>query len=715
MRRIIHNVLAFAAASSATTGWAQESNSVRSPEGRGRGAVNIEEVIVTAQKREERLQDVPISISVLNDRALESAQIQSVQDALRTVPGIAMYESGQGGMNKIAVRGVTSNQSLFNGSSTTGYYLDEIPFAFVRYPVTPDANAFDLQRVEVLRGPQGTLYGANSLNGVVRILTQDANLEEVQFKSRAMYSSTTDGGEGYRADAALNVPLVEGKLAVRGVAGYLDEPGWIDAPLLSRKDVNDRQAKNLRLKVNAAPTENLSVELSTWAARSDRGGLPVSRDDRTAPIGVPQKLESELDAHGLTLTYDFDTFSLLSATSHLEYSGLSHFAQAIPSGFDILLTQLEAKLVSQEFRLSSSIDGPWKWSAGAIYRDAKDHRFQDALGDLLFLSVIEQEYTSQSVALYGEISRSFFDQKLEFTAGVRYFEDEVETTEISGRNPTDIPFGAKTEKFDAVTPRIVATYRLTDDTNVYASYSQGFRSGFTQDAELLRASGGVAASVHPDKLHNYEIGAKGLFFDRLAYDLAIYYINWEDPVQVLALNFGTQEFPFIAFGAVNAIAIRGKGIDFSTVFSVTERFDIGASFSWNDLHFTEDVLTGIPAFPVAYREGLRPTESPKVTAGGSINYTLPLAARYLARFTGSVNYTSEMTAPGDLGTVAQGDDLTQTRASIAFESDKGWSITLYGDNLNDEDGRVRPTAGLLGQSDRLRPRTYGVQLGYNFN
>ena len=127
---------------------------------------------------------------MVSGETLESGAVSSIADVLRGVPGIASYENGQAGLSKFAVRGVTSNNSLFNGSSTVGYYLDEIPFAFVRFPVSPDANAYDIERIEVLRGPQGTLYGANSLNGVIRVLTEDADLNEMQLKARTTGSNT---------------------------------------------------------------------------------------------------------------------------------------------------------------------------------------------------------------------------------------------------------------------------------------------------------------------------------------------------------------------------------------------------------------------------------------------------------------------------------------------------------------------------------------------
>src|ERR1700761_1185446 len=175
----------------------------------------IDEIVVTAQKREQRIQDVPISLSVMGGAELDKSSIQSVSDALGLVPGVAVNVTGQGGETRLTVRGVTASGPLFAGPSPIGYYLDSVPFGLVRSAVEPDANTYDLNRIEVLRGPQGTLYGASALNGVVRVLTNDANLDRFELNARVIDSYTQNGGNNPRGDLAVNVPLIEGKLAVR--------------------------------------------------------------------------------------------------------------------------------------------------------------------------------------------------------------------------------------------------------------------------------------------------------------------------------------------------------------------------------------------------------------------------------------------------------------------------------------------------------------------
>lgn len=260
----------------------------------------IEEVVVTAQKRTERLQDVPISISVLGGSDLDRSTAEGITESLNSVPGVLAQASYIGGGTQIAVRGVAASSTLLHGSSPIAYYLDSVPFGLIKTSVAPDSNAYDLERVEVLRGPQGTLYGASALNGVVRVLSKDADLEEFQFKARTSASGTERGGDvNYRADLAANVPIVEGKLAARAVVGYDNQSGWIDRP--NEKDANDAELRNMRLKLNAQPIDELSVGLSVWLSRAKYGAPSMANDNGRYSIAAYEPMLTDYDTYGLKI------------------------------------------------------------------------------------------------------------------------------------------------------------------------------------------------------------------------------------------------------------------------------------------------------------------------------------------------------------------------------------------------------------------------------
>ena len=505
----------------------------------GNDSAALGEIIVTAQKRAENIQNVPISISVLGGRDLDKLTFEGVTDALNSVPGVAATVGFQGGATQISVRGVSAAGPLFDASSPIGYYLDSVPFGLVRSAIAPDANVFDLDRVEVLRGPQGTLYGASALNGVVRVLTKDADLNDFDFKARTSASTTDGGGGNYGGDMAVNLPIVEGKVAARVVLGDEYFSGWINSP--NKNHVNDEAIKNLRLKINALPTDDLSIGMSIWHSQIDDGAPPISLNNRTITATASEPIATDYTAYGLRVGYDFSRFMVSSNTSYLDYrnnsdldespNGLTDHGVPIP-----LYGDLTSKVLSEELLVNSKLDGPFKWSTGAFYRDARDQAYQ-TLGDII-PAPVDFSDRSKSWAIFGEVGQRFLGDRLEWTLGLRHFQDQVGTQQnvLFGQPPGSalLQQGAT---YNATTPRAVLTWFPSPDLTVYASYSQGFRSGFPQDYLTLLSAPNFP-TLKPDKLTNYEIGAKGAFLDRrVLLDSSIYYIDWKDVQQPLGIPF----------------------------------------------------------------------------------------------------------------------------------------------------------------------------------
>jgi len=181
-------------------------------------------------------------------------------------------------MTQVSIRGVSPAVPFGGGSSTIGYYIDSIPFALVRSAAVPNTSDYDMSRIEVLRGPQGTLYGASALNGVVRVLTNDADPTRLEIKARVGGATTQGGAGSYRADAAINVPLIDDKLAIRVVAGVERDGGWINQPVRGVDNANSSLSENLRVKVAATPIENLRIDLAAWLSH-DRYDAASYADD----------------------------------------------------------------------------------------------------------------------------------------------------------------------------------------------------------------------------------------------------------------------------------------------------------------------------------------------------------------------------------------------------------------------------------------------------
>jgi iron complex outermembrane recepter protein len=685
----------------------------------------LEEVVVTAQKRAERLQDVPISISVLSGTHLDRSA-EDVTAVLRQVPGVTTMLGPQGGTTHVTVRGVTAASATQTGSSTVGYYLDSVPFGTIRNAISPDSNAFDLERIEVLRGPQGTLYGASSSNGVVRVLTKDANLDNLEVKARALTSGTLDGGENYRGDMALNVPIVKGRLAVRAVAGYQDLDGWIDR--VNHQDANNEKKINFRFKVNAQPTDNLSIGLSSWTSRFDSDARSTGAVNRTNISKVDEPIATDYDTYGLKVGYEFPGFSLSSMTSYLDYENSSWddheaiFGATGPFGRPdtVLLTAYDSRVFSEEVNLASADAGPWRWTAGAIYRDVSD-RFRQWRRQYASPGGNISDDTSRSFAVFGEMTRSFADGKYEITGGLRYFEDKGVTQEVSRLNqaPANLSPGLRRVEttHDAVSPRATLTWHATDHQMFYASYAEGFRSGFAQ----LGSTYFVAPqfpTVKPDTLKNHEVGGKGTLWNgRLGYEAAAYYIDWTNLQQIVTIQTTSGTGSILNIGApVNAGTAGGLGYEFGLTLNPFTGLLLGINYGRSGLEVDADVIDSLGR--LLYKKGDRLQFSPDETFGASADYSFPLGSRgYNGRFSVSGNYSSEITIRALINgasTVLTSDSLLIARTSFAIDSQDRWSATLFVDNLNDENGSPGFDTNAAQQNIRIRPRTVGVQFEYRY-
>lgn len=681
------------------------------------GADSLEEIVVTAQKRQERLQDVPIGITVMQGAVLDNSSVVSLLDALGSVPGVAVTGSQnaafQGGGAQLSIRGVTAGAPSLAGTSPIAYYLDGVPFGLVKSAVVPDLAPYDLDRVEVLRGPQGTLYGASAEDGVVRVITSSADLKNFDIKTRVSESATQGGGNNYQGDIAVNVPIIDGILAARVVAGQEYMSGWIDNPV--RNDVNDERLTTARIKLDAAPTDALSMGLEAWHSESKYGAPALSRDDGTITATLPEPTDIKFNMYGFKVGYEFQSFSLSSMSSYIDYDSDNYFDLSpvgpllgvtfpeVPSYPPLEHNVLTSKVFSEELNLASRQLGPWRWTAGASYRDARDQLLQPFIG-------VGNADRSKAYAVFGELSRKLAGDRLELTLGGRYYHDDESTTDLDA--PPGIAADHFTASFHAATPRVVMSWFPAPNLTAYASYSQGFRSGFGQQPVILEAAPDFPP-VKPDKLNNYEIGAKGSLWDgRLAFDSAVYYVKWKDVQQSLTVLY--QGATFGAF--VNAGSASGVGAEFAVTGRLMDGLDLTVNSSWNDLTFDSDVRS---ADGLLFVKGQRLNRSPEYTAGASLKYEFPLGGSgYDGNLVASGNYLSQMSAPPQVGVadgqIFEGSNTVIARVSATLKAPAHWSATLYCDNINNYSRSPFPEfPGIDEWSERVRPRTYGLQFEYH--
>ena len=269
------------------------------------GPVTLEEVVVTARKRSEKQIDVPIALTTFSGEDLDRRGVQGIGAVLAEAPGVNLYD--RGGSYKLSIRGISTSL----GSNENGYYLDELPFTGVTVPINPDVRAWDIDRIEVLRGPQGTLFGEGSMGGTVRILTRDPEFNEWDARLSLFGSSTSDGGTNRGAKAMVNIPIVDDRLALR-LAGTKEKfPGWIDDAVTGAQDLNRYDYTSYRAKLKFKPTEKFSLGASYWHYKADGPGGDSTADDAgDADRGVRLASAVEYSLAGATADYDFGPVAL---------------------------------------------------------------------------------------------------------------------------------------------------------------------------------------------------------------------------------------------------------------------------------------------------------------------------------------------------------------------------------------------------------------------
>jgi iron complex outermembrane receptor protein len=664
-------------------------------------STSLEEVTVTAQLRgSERLIDTPVSIGVLTGAALEDSSVRGVSEALSQVGGVSVITT-QPGESNISIRGVVGGQF---GAPTIGYYLDEVPFAFIDQTQSPDANAFDLQRVEVLRGPQGTLFGASAMGGVVRIVTQDPDLTEWEGKARATGSYTQDGGGNYGGDLVLNAPLIPGVLAVRSVASYDSLSGFIDSAGDGSRNINSTQTQSYRLKVLAQPTDDLSLKFGYSHSAITNSAPYYADEDLATPFDNNQYDNRKYDTYNLIAQYQLPWFNILSSTSYLNYLSDAIFDFLLAGSPFPLYNHYGLESASQEVRLTSTLHGPWQWSAGVFYKSTKE--FQGQTFEPVFSLPYGVHIRSESAAVFGELTREVGD-RFEVTAGLRYFRDDQLNVQQSNFLPGPLA-PATTSTFEHVTGRLILKYNFDRDLMVYSSVATGFRSGLNQSSGVLAVDPSFAP-LKPDSLTTVEVGSKARVLDgRLSFDTALYYTHWIGVQQSLQLPAG-----FVAY--VNAGDARGVGVDTSVEYQATSNLSFQGNVGWNGLRFGQDVLQNNIVF---FARGTRLNESPQFTATLSSNYRFPVGLPSVNGVLGTtLNYSSAellRTFADNIVTTTDSDNIVTAGGKLGVEAGQ-WSAELFADNIfNNREALTPPDVTYDNQSLRLRPRTLGLRANYKF-
>ena len=516
------------------------------------------DIVVTAQKREQNLSDVPAAIQAISGETLERRGISDLNDLVDFVPGASVVSNAGPGFSTIQIRGVSSGTV---GDATVGYYIDDVVFSIPNLQLSPPSRLLDLERTEVLRGPQGTLYGNGAMGGLIRLITAKPDTENFHAKALGEVSGTDGGGTNYDFDGVINVPLAKDKAALRVSGGYEHLSGFADGA--AGKDLNKSRSWNIRGKLYVAPTENLDVTLSIWHIdnHQDYGNNLLTVDPPRVPdeFGVTDpRIATVATFYSGSVKWDLGGVSLQSGTSYIDHKlDIDNVVDSVLFGFPVGIrnaSTFKSTSFSQELRLVSTNDSPFKWIVGGLYTNAKivsdiDVSIRGLGAPIPFLVTLGAPLRTKSFAVYGEASYELFDGKLTPLIGLRYFNDKRSaegTTFFNGVSTFDS--GGKT--FHAVSPRFNLTWKPSDTALVYGNIAKGFRSGTIQtgaQAQLGQLTGVTNTSVliDPDHLWSYEVGTK-LTLGKVYFDGAVYYTDWSN-IQI----------PFNTIGGLPAVVNGG--------------------------------------------------------------------------------------------------------------------------------------------------------------
>ena len=671
----------------------------------------VEKVVVTAQKRSQQLKDVPLPVQSISKEQLENSGAANVADLVTQIPGASVVSKSTPGFETVQIRGISSGTT---GDGLVGYYVDETPFGIPNLQLSPPARLLDVSRVEVIRGPSGTLYGQGSMGGTIKVITAAPDATDFYGTLRGEVSVTEGGGTNYYTDAVINMPLVKDELAVRFAGSVENLSGFAELPLTGESDVNGFRSGNARVSVGWTPSDNLSVTGMYWHIDNKQDfsngltiGLPVPSIGNTG--GVDAFTDVQMDLYSATVNLKVDGAMITSNTSVIEHE-LDFEAPLF--GFVNNVSNFQTHSLTQELRVSSDNNNRFQWLAGVFYRDATIDSdiclqfigFDCSLASFLNFNIVGPLDT-KSFSLFGEGSLSMFDGKLEALIGLRYFEDQRGGNSFN--RATLVTDQAEAE-YSSWNPRFNLKYNASEDGQIYINVAKGFRSGTIQTQAQVDASIGVGVptntQIQPDDLWTYELGTKWqLFGDSVFFEGSLYQTKWKNiQVQfttaavVSVANAGDATITGGDLGVVWRTPVQGLNLQFVGSLLDTEFDKVVPALSLS----VPTIAVGkpVPNVPESYYTISASYAQPQEWLGG---LTGTAYAAYAFR-------DSQI----DASTGAVSGELNDLTLRLGVEGDRWKAEAFVMNALNDEDPAVLTPASAAYQI--MYPRRAGIMVSYDF-
>jgi iron complex outermembrane recepter protein len=708
-------------------------------------SVGLEEVLVTASRREEKLQDVPAAVVAVTPEDFKFQGMQQVSDVFAYTPGVTFDDLGSIGRGTIAARGVPQVMAV----PVFGVYLDDTPLStntnFAGGGTFLDGLLLDLERIEVIKGPQGTLYGATSVGGMMRYISREPALDTLRGSISVDANDVEHGDTGSTISGTFSLPLVKDVLGVTVTGFSQDRGGYVDYVDAATGAVLDEDVDQADNEGGAAdllyrPTERLDLRAkylkqeATYDIGSSVQLAGVDSDDAMwgefTTISLPGAEKVEYEVFSGTLNYEFDWALLTVNSSRVEMSyaqqadltaGLGGLVDLVGGLQPGTTTLVNADLVQgskkdvQEIRLTSSPSDHLEWIAGVYYAEEETYNDQaisvvPAVPFEVFQARLPSDY--EELAGFGDITY-YFTPDFDVTAGVRISESKVALQyNTAGVLIGDTSFAGETIEDTVDTYLLAASYRPSDDLSLYGRIASGYRPTMSNLPLLDPVTGDNLAEpkIDSDEVWSYELGAKGRNASgMLQYDVALWMLEWD--------NFQTNIFANgVSTGANAENGLGAWGFEGDLALNLTQDLSFQANIAYADSTLNDDEpgLGGV--------DGEQVPNLPEWTASLRWDYRFDLFGEWQGNFSGGVRYVGEFESAYSLSPSSKAVTVdNRTLADINLSANHShYTVGLYATNLFDERA-LNSRSDLIAGADIYnstgvfeRPRTIGVNLRYEF-